>query len=151
MDILSWRNKHGRIHAQIKDICAILSGLLVAADYKKGQALVQGRDFKENQDFFQEVGCLACLSLPGLPGQPGPIITSLLCHCCQVLRHHIMGWCVAVGMSLHAVAHQCIYWIMVCCSISAVRQQAVVSDVVTASLLMLPLRSLLSSDAQSPS
>jgi hypothetical protein len=55
VDILSWRNKHGRMHAQIKDICAILSGLLVAADYRKGQALVAGRDFSDNAPFFQEV------------------------------------------------------------------------------------------------
>lgn len=30
MDVLSWRQKTQRIHAQIKDICAILSGLVVA-------------------------------------------------------------------------------------------------------------------------
>ena len=34
MDILTWKSKTGRIHEQIRDICAILSGLAVAADYE---------------------------------------------------------------------------------------------------------------------
>lgn len=55
VDVLVWRNKNGRIHAQIKGICAILSGLVVAQDYKKGQALVQDRTFKENSEFFQHI------------------------------------------------------------------------------------------------
>lgn len=46
VDILSWRNKGQRVHAQIKDICAILSGLMVAQDYKRGQELIRDRDFK---------------------------------------------------------------------------------------------------------
>lgn len=53
VDILTWRKKTDRIHAQIKDICAILSGLLVAQDYKKGQALIKDKDFKHNAEFFQ--------------------------------------------------------------------------------------------------
>lgn len=50
---MTWRKKTDRIHAQIKDICAILSGLLVAQDYKKGQALIKDKDFKHNAEFFQ--------------------------------------------------------------------------------------------------
>lgn len=53
VDILSWRRKTDRIHAQIKDICAILSGLLVAQDYRKGQELIKDKDFQENAAFFQ--------------------------------------------------------------------------------------------------
>ena len=34
VDILTWKSKTGRIHEQIRDICAILSGLAVAADYE---------------------------------------------------------------------------------------------------------------------
>lgn len=30
VDVLSWRNKSGRVHAQIRDMCAILCGLVVA-------------------------------------------------------------------------------------------------------------------------
>ena len=41
VDIINWKSKTARIHAQIKDICAILSGLVVAQNYKKGQQLVQ--------------------------------------------------------------------------------------------------------------
>lgn len=41
VDVINWKSKTSRIHAQIKDICAILSGLVVAQNYKKGQQLVQ--------------------------------------------------------------------------------------------------------------
>jgi hypothetical protein len=53
VDILSWRNKTQRVHVQVKDICAILSGLVVAQDYKKGQALVVNRNFADNAEWFQ--------------------------------------------------------------------------------------------------
>ncbi|PNH09778.1 hypothetical protein TSOC_003592 [Tetrabaena socialis] len=55
VDILTWRNKNQRIHAQIKDLCAILSGLLVATNYKKGQDLIRDRDFADNAVFFQDL------------------------------------------------------------------------------------------------
>ena len=41
VDVLSWKSKTSRIHVQIKDICAILSGLMVATDYNKGQKLIK--------------------------------------------------------------------------------------------------------------
>lgn len=41
VDVLSWKSKTSRIHVQIKDICAILSGLMVATDYNKGQKLIR--------------------------------------------------------------------------------------------------------------
>ena len=41
VDVLSWKSKTSRIHAQIKDICAILSGLMVATNYKEGQKLIR--------------------------------------------------------------------------------------------------------------
>uniref|UniRef100_A0A383WEX6 Non-canonical E2 ubiquitin-conjugating enzyme C-terminal domain-containing protein n=1 Tax=Tetradesmus obliquus TaxID=3088 RepID=A0A383WEX6_TETOB len=55
VDILAWRSKTSRMHAQIKDFCAILSGLVVAQDYKRGQQLVADRDFEQNAEFFQDV------------------------------------------------------------------------------------------------
>ncbi|GFH11131.1 predicted protein, partial [Haematococcus lacustris] len=55
VDVLVWRHKTVRIHTQIKDICAILSGLVVAQDYRKGQELVRDREFAANADFFQAV------------------------------------------------------------------------------------------------
>ena len=56
VDILTWRNKAQRIHVQIRDICSILSGLVVAQDYRRGQDLIRDRDFKENEGFFQVSG-----------------------------------------------------------------------------------------------
>ena len=50
---MSWTGKQSRVHAQLKDICAILSGLLVAQDYKRGQRLLVDRNFKDNAEFFQ--------------------------------------------------------------------------------------------------
>lgn len=54
VDVLSYRSKTQRMHAQLKDICAILSGLLVASDYKQGQKLIQNRSFVDNASFFQD-------------------------------------------------------------------------------------------------
>lgn len=42
-----------RIHAQIRDMCSILTGLAVASDYSVGQKLVSNRNFAENEAFFQ--------------------------------------------------------------------------------------------------
>jgi len=55
VDILSYEKKSKRIYEQLKDICAILSGLLVASDYQAGQKLVVDRNFKDNAEFFQEI------------------------------------------------------------------------------------------------
>jgi hypothetical protein len=41
--------------AQLKEICAILSGLVVASDYNKGQQLLKDKDFSQNAKFFQSV------------------------------------------------------------------------------------------------
>lgn len=37
----------------IQDLCAILSGLMVATNYKKGQDLIRDRSFADNEEFFQ--------------------------------------------------------------------------------------------------
>lgn len=55
VDILTWRSKNQRIHAQIRDLCAILSGLVVATNYKRGQELIRDRTFADNADFFQDI------------------------------------------------------------------------------------------------
>ena len=36
VDVMAWSGKQTRIHTQLKDICAILSGLMVAQDHKAG-------------------------------------------------------------------------------------------------------------------
>lgn len=48
-------SKSKRIVAQIKELCAIMSGLVVAADYKQGQELFSDRDFEANSEFYQKI------------------------------------------------------------------------------------------------
>jgi hypothetical protein len=78
VDVLTWRSKSGRITAQIRDLCAILSGLVVAQDYKAGQQLVADREFGDNAAFFQVGGGAAWG----------------MCHCCT-------------GAALRAAARAC--------------------------------------------
>ncbi|KAL4447499.1 hypothetical protein ABPG75_004718 [Micractinium tetrahymenae] len=54
VDVLSWRKKSGRVHAQIRDMCAILCGLVVAQDYRRGQQLITDRNFADLRTFFQD-------------------------------------------------------------------------------------------------
>lgn len=53
VDILSYKTKNARVHAQIKDLCAILCGLTVAQNFKRGQTLIADRDFEQLETFFQ--------------------------------------------------------------------------------------------------
>lgn len=55
VDIYSYQQKSKRIMTQLNDICAILSGLVLAADYKAGQRLLKGKEFKEFEPFLQDV------------------------------------------------------------------------------------------------
>ncbi|KAJ3352177.1 hypothetical protein HDU91_006029 [Kappamyces sp. JEL0680] len=57
IDILSsyMSSKSKRIVVQIKELCSILSGLVLAADYNVGQALFKDRDFENNAEFFQDI------------------------------------------------------------------------------------------------
>jgi hypothetical protein len=55
VDIVSYKSKTQRITKQLREICAILTGLVVATDYKTGQQLCVDRDFKDNEEFFQDV------------------------------------------------------------------------------------------------
>jgi len=48
-------SKAKRIVQQIRELCAIMSGLLLAADYKLGQELFTDRDFENNSEFYQRV------------------------------------------------------------------------------------------------
>ena len=48
-------SKTKRIVHQIRELCAIMSGLLLSADYKMGQELFSGRDFQANAEFYQTV------------------------------------------------------------------------------------------------
>ncbi|KAF8076739.1 hypothetical protein FPV67DRAFT_1472507, partial [Lyophyllum atratum] len=48
-------SKPKRIVQQIRELCAIMSGLLLAADYKQGQELFTDRDFQANAEFYQQI------------------------------------------------------------------------------------------------
>ncbi|KAJ8582217.1 hypothetical protein M405DRAFT_831025 [Rhizopogon salebrosus TDB-379] len=48
-------SKPKRIVHQIRELCAILSGLVLAADYKQGQELFTDRDFQSNAEFYQTI------------------------------------------------------------------------------------------------
>lgn len=47
------QSKAKRIVHQIRELCAILSGLVLSADYKQGQELFTDRDFAANDEFYQ--------------------------------------------------------------------------------------------------
>ncbi|CAO3672297.1 unnamed protein product [Umbelopsis vinacea] len=55
VDGFAHKSKAKRIVAQIKDICAVLSGLVTACDYRRGQELFADRTFEQNEDFFQKI------------------------------------------------------------------------------------------------
>ncbi|KAJ1727477.1 hypothetical protein LPJ61_004545 [Coemansia biformis] len=55
VDVLMYGNKTKRMVAQIKELCAILSGLVLASDYKAGQTLFEDRQFEDNEEFFQKI------------------------------------------------------------------------------------------------
>jgi hypothetical protein len=48
-------SKAKRIVHQIRELCAIMSGLLLSADYKQGQELFADRDFQANAEFYQQI------------------------------------------------------------------------------------------------
>ena len=53
VDVYCYGSKMKRIQTQLLDMCAIMSGLMVASDYKAGQELISTREFQENEIFFQ--------------------------------------------------------------------------------------------------
>jgi len=48
-------SKPKRIVHQIRELCAIISGLVLTADYKQGQELFTDRDFQSNAEFYQKI------------------------------------------------------------------------------------------------
>ena len=53
VDVVTFRGKTQRITKQLREICAIMCGLVVATDYRRGQALIKDKDFETNASFFQ--------------------------------------------------------------------------------------------------
>lgn len=55
IDIISYSNKAKRIVGQIRDLCAIISGLLVSGDYKLGSQLFSKKSPRDNEEIFQRI------------------------------------------------------------------------------------------------
>lgn len=55
VDILSYKSKPKRIVEQLKEICSVLSGLVVASNMKIGQKLLEMKNFSDNAKWFQDV------------------------------------------------------------------------------------------------
>lgn len=55
IDIISYSNKAKRIVGQIRDLCAIIAGLLVSGDYKVGSQLFAKKGIRENAEVLQRI------------------------------------------------------------------------------------------------
>eukprot|EP00922_Rhytidocystis_sp_ex-Travisia-forbesii_P004133 GHVS01006015.1.p1 GENE.GHVS01006015.1~~GHVS01006015.1.p1 ORF type:complete len:784 (-),score=134.79 GHVS01006015.1:45-2396(-) len=55
IDVLHRGNKARAIAREIRQVCSILSGLVVAHDYEAGQRLIRDREFADNAGFFRTV------------------------------------------------------------------------------------------------
>lgn len=55
VDILTYKSKVKRVQAELKELCGILTGLVMASNYEIGQELLQDKSFEDNAAFFQHV------------------------------------------------------------------------------------------------
>ena len=55
VDVLHVQVQDATITKQLKEICAIMCGLVVATDYRAGQNLIKDKDFEHNAQFFQRI------------------------------------------------------------------------------------------------
>ncbi|KAK9476668.1 hypothetical protein V1514DRAFT_336244 [Lipomyces japonicus] len=55
VDVLAYSSKAKRIVGQLKEICSILAGLVVATDMKLGQEMFEDKDFVRNAKWFKKV------------------------------------------------------------------------------------------------
>lgn len=55
VDILSYTSKSKRIVAQLKEMCSVLAGLVVASNLKIGQALIEDKNFEDNADWYKNI------------------------------------------------------------------------------------------------
>jgi hypothetical protein len=83
VDIISYKDKRKRIYEQLKDVCAILSGLVVASDYNLGQKMIKDSEFKDNEQFFKDVFELGRRHKVRNPGA-GPIMKFV---CFRITTH----------------------------------------------------------------
>jgi hypothetical protein len=92
-------SKAKRIVQQIRELCAIMSGLLLSADYKQGQELFQHRDFQANAEFYQTVFELGrrhkIMNPEKMRTTYGKLIyllqVGVVCHCCRLISFSTTG------------------------------------------------------------
>ena len=94
VDILGHRYTAAkRISNEIKHICAVLSGLVLAYQYEAGQILLRERDFKSNEAFFRtifEIGRrYKILNPERMRGTYGKLIYFLMDTCSPNISEHM--------------------------------------------------------------
>lgn len=55
VDIFSHKSKSKRIVEQLKEMCSVLTGLVIASDLKVGKKLLEMRNFADNSEWFKNV------------------------------------------------------------------------------------------------
>ncbi|CCF56159.1 hypothetical protein KAFR_0A07250 [Kazachstania africana CBS 2517] len=55
VDILSYKSKSRRIVEQLREVCSVLTGLVIASDIKVGKKLLEMKNFSDNAKWFQDV------------------------------------------------------------------------------------------------
>ncbi|CEP13327.1 hypothetical protein [Parasitella parasitica] len=55
IDNESSTGKAKRVVNQIKELCAVLTGIVLGCDYKRGQELFADRSYEDNEEFFQTI------------------------------------------------------------------------------------------------
>lgn len=55
VDILSYKSKTKRIVEQLKEICSVLTGLVIASNLKVGKKFLELKNFSDNAKWFQDV------------------------------------------------------------------------------------------------
>lgn len=55
VDILSYTSKSKRIVAQLKEMCSVLAGLVVASNMKIGKELIENKNFEDNAEWYQNI------------------------------------------------------------------------------------------------
>ncbi|SCU95961.1 LANO_0E12002g1_1 [Lachancea nothofagi CBS 11611] len=55
VDIISYKSKAKRIVEQLKEMCSVLCGLVIASNLKIGKKLLEMKNFSDNSSWFQDV------------------------------------------------------------------------------------------------
>eukprot|EP01083_Nonionella_stella_P053015 140458_1 len=111
VDIISSSSKRQRIVVQLKEVCAILTGLVVACDYKEGQKLLKSPTFKDNAVFFQRVFEIArrhkIRNPEKLRTSYGKLIHLLQDSACPEIKDLLEFSCVSPVETVHSFLEKC--------------------------------------------